>query len=335
MKNKKTIFIGLGKPTFPIPVLYRNIGKAFAQKGHQVHLIVHHDTAVEEETGNPTTHFWQWRTKFGRLIDIVYLAQLILKHRPDCVIAAHRETKLLVGVGFLLGVPHRITWYHTLGAQIDVDSKRSKWNRWLHRVSRIPLYRLFSTRIYCPSNSAAKDVQKYFLAPVSKCRVMNNFIYDPIESKSLNRAATQKNEERIVCPGRMDKSKGQDVLMRAIPKIREKFPLVKIYFLGTGPYAEEFKKLSQDLSVSKQCVFVGDVEHQKVLEHLLSASVSVIPSRIDNLPTTVVESLACGVPIISTLSGGIPEMLDDGQEGFFGAAGRFFGFSRKNDRNSI
>jgi glycosyltransferase involved in cell wall biosynthesis len=98
--------------------------------------------------------------------------------------------------------------------------------------------------------------------------------------------------------------------------LRERFPRAKVYFVGGGRNKEEFISLSQELGVSDHCVFMGSVQHSKVLSLMASASLTVCPSRMDNLPATVIESLSVGTPVVATNAGGIPDIFDHGVEGF-------------------
>lgn len=53
-----TIFIGMGKPTFPVPYFFLNLGHELARRGHSVHLLMHHQRAIPEKQGNPAIHYW-------------------------------------------------------------------------------------------------------------------------------------------------------------------------------------------------------------------------------------------------------------------------------------
>lgn len=56
--------------------------------------------------------------------------------------------------------------------------------------------------------------------------------------------------------------------------------------------------------------FLGEIPHSEVIKHLLSASIFVFPSYTEGFPNVILEAMACGIPIVATTVGAIPEMLD-------------------------
>ncbi len=143
--------------------------------------------------------------------------------------------------------------------------------------------------------------------------VLYNTLADPLSTTTtFSPLLTGLPEERIVCVGRLDTSKGQDILIHAIKILKAEFPRVRAYFVGSGKDANTFAQLAEKLDVSAHCTFVGSVPHSEVLLWMRSASLTIVPSRIDNLPTTAIESMAVGIPVIGTAVGGIPEVIGNG-----------------------
>lgn len=316
-----TVFIGMGKPTFPVPVHFLALGEELVKRGHQVHLLMHHHHKIEEHQGNPSIHYWPWRDGIRRFLDIFFLLRLLIKHKPDCVIAGHRETSLLLLIAMVLKVPVRAIYYHTLSTQIDLDTRRRKWIMTLHRLSRIPLYRWVATDVIGVSSEAIRDVIQSFRAPPQKCTLLHNTLPEPNGTISIESTLQGNVEERLLCVGRLDKSKGQDVLIQAVRLLEKKFPRIKLTFVGDGPYKEEFLKLCRALQLTQRCIFVGKKQHAEILPLMKSASIVICPSRVDNLPTVLIESLAVGTPVVATRVGGIVDIINHGVEGLLAKPG--------------
>lgn len=70
-----------------------------------------------------------------------------------------------------------------------------------------------------------------------------------------------------------------------------------------------------DLGLNDHIIFKGVINHEKVMNILSSTSMSIVPSRMDNLPTTAIEALSSGIPAIGTLAGGIPEIIINNYNG--------------------
>lgn len=305
-----TIFIGMGKPTFPIPFHFIALGEELARRGHQVHLLMHHPHRIEESRGNPAIHYWPFYYGPKRIWkDLTLLIPMLRTLHPVCVIAGHRDTTMLCLAGWLCKIPIRVWYYHTLSTQVNIISDYSPLRRGIRRLIRVPIYNLIITNFIGVSNAAQYDISKTYKVPTHKIQILYNSLDDPLSTSEITQKINGRPEERIVCVGRIDSSKGQDILIRAVVELQNDFPNVRVFFIGDGKDKERFAALAQQLGVEKKCVFIGTVAHADVLSWMHSASCTIVPSRMDNLPTTVIESMAVGTPVIATNVGGIPEIL--------------------------
>jgi len=104
--------------------------------------------------------------------------------------------------------------------------------------------------------------------------------------------------------------KGFDCLMRALQVLLDERQ-IRFGALVAGPYLEDRQLLSIPV------IETGNIAQEWMLRAVYSAAdVLVVPSREDNLPNVVLEALACGTPVIGSRVGGIPEMINHGQDGF-------------------
>ena len=79
---------------------------------------------------------------------------------------------------------------------------------------------------------------------------------------------------------------------------------------------EGCRALAQRLGIADRCLFRGDVPHERVLERMSHAKLTVAPSRTEAFGLINVESLAVGTPVIASRVGGIPEIIRDGVDGW-------------------
>ncbi|HYE74173.1 MAG TPA: glycosyltransferase family 4 protein, partial [Blastocatellia bacterium] len=211
----------------------------------------------------------------------------------------------------------RTGWYHTLSSQIDIDAKVERWKLKLMRWRKRLVFNA-ATHIVPASQAASKDVEQVFRIPHSKCRVFYNSLADPIsiEADDVEYHSRTEQSPKLVCAGRLYPTKGQDVLIRAVALLKEKGLDARVEFLGCGPEEDNLKSLASSLGIKDQCQFLGALPPYEVLSHLKAATVSVVPSRIDNNPLVVIESLSLGIPVVASGVGGILESMTDGREGF-------------------
>lgn len=123
--------------------------------------------------------------------------------------------------------------------------------------------------------------------------------------------------KRIVYAGRLVENKGIQFVIEAMKTVCEQFPETKFEIIGSGDYEKELKDLVNNYGLSSSVIFFGSISHESVIEHVYKAEVAVIPSIYDdNLPTIGLESLGAGRVIVATNIGGLPEIVDDGKNGY-------------------
>jgi glycosyltransferase involved in cell wall biosynthesis len=115
-----------------------------------------------------------------------------------------------------------------------------------------------------------------------------------------------------VCAGRLDHSKGQDVLLAALRRL----PDQRLTILGDGPERAALEALADQLDVADRCCFRGEVPRAEVLEEMSRSLVTVVPSRREAFGFVAAESLACGTPVAGSETGGLPEIVRNGVEGW-------------------
>ena len=111
--------------------------------------------------------------------------------------------------------------------------------------------------------------------------------------------------------------KGPDVLVNAMSKIIKHVPDVALVFAGKGVMREELEILSKDLGIEKNVRFVGFVEDCLKSLYYTAADIFCLPSMMSTecYPLTILEAMACGVPIVASMIGGIPDAVKDGENG--------------------
>jgi glycosyltransferase involved in cell wall biosynthesis len=120
----------------------------------------------------------------------------------------------------------------------------------------------------------------------------------------------------VVFLGRLRKYKGVQILLRAVPKIREKVPEVKVLIVGDGPHRETLEKLAARLGISDVVTFTGFVPSQERVRFLRTSHVAVTPSPKEGWGLTVVEANACGTPVVASRSPGLRDSVRHGETGF-------------------
>lgn len=244
--------------------------------------------------------------------DALYLGRLISEHRPDCIIANFSSVNMSILTGCAMGVPHRIAWYHTLSSQQRLDSDRQPWIDAALRFRKRFVYRL-ATHVIANTKAALGDIRAVYKLPSEKSSSLPYLIPDPREHVF---GGIPREQSKVICVGRLDYSKGQATLLRAVPEIRKSHPNLEVEFVGDGPARDEYQTLSRTLGLANCCRFLGRLELREVFALMASAAVCVAPSLSEALGLVNIEAQALETPVVASAVDGIPEVVQDGKTGF-------------------
>ncbi len=137
-----------------------------------------------------------------------------------------------------------------------------------------------------------------------------------VDQSWLNVAIKKKDEfSDLLYFGRIEHEKGIDILLKSFANVHQKFPSLKLHLIGEGNYLDYSKKLSKELNINSRTIFCGWKEKQEIQKIMSGCDLCVLPSRIESFGLTIAESMAAGIPVISTTAGAIPEIMKDGETG--------------------
>ncbi|MGH3969744.1 MAG: glycosyltransferase family 4 protein [Mycobacterium sp.] len=126
----------------------------------------------------------------------------------------------------------------------------------------------------------------------------------------------------VVCLSRLVPRKGQDMLIRALPQIRQRVDGAALVVAGGGPYLGALRQLAQRFRVAEHVTFTGPVPVAELPAHHALADVFAMPCRtrgagldVEGLGIVFLEASATGVPVVAGCSGGAPETVQPGKTG--------------------
>ncbi|KUH64917.1 alpha-(1-2)-phosphatidylinositol mannosyltransferase [Mycolicibacterium novocastrense] len=150
----------------------------------------------------------------------------------------------------------------------------------------------------------------------------DRFTPDEVARAQLRARYRLGNRPVVVCLSRLVPRKGQDMLIRAMPAIRQRVPDAALVIVGGGPYRSTLHKLAHSFGVADDVVFTDAVPGDELPAHHAMADVFAMPCRtrgagldVEGLGIVYLEASATGVPVVAGRSGGAPETVRDGQTG--------------------
>lgn len=256
---------------------------------------------------NLTIYDWPGKRPTG-IRDLLFAIKLFKKFKPDIAITNFAANNIMLLVSWMAGTKVRMCYHHTLVEQILTDINRvalsTKQRFFIARKGLI--YKLATHLLPC-SSAAKEDLIKYYKVSHVKAFVFPNALQD----RNLKNIGADRKTFGFI--GRLDYSKGVDILITAFQQIISHYPDVKLVIVGAGKQRQALEM--QALKYSSNIIFAGGVSYENVFKYLQTFTCLVVPSRTDNLPTVILEAFSCGTPVVASNTGGIPDMVKDGENG--------------------
>ncbi len=112
-----------------------------------------------------------------------------------------------------------------------------------------------------------------------------------------------------------------ECVIQAFKLIHDKYPTARLGIVGDGTLRLNLESLVMKLRLTDCITFYGRVEHSDIQNYYNEYDIFVNASKVDNLPGTILEAFACGLPVVTTSPGGIPHMVKDGETGILVKSG--------------
>ena len=307
-------------------VLATELGKALADKGHQVHFITYQQPVrLNEFNANifyhevrvptyPLFDYPPYETALAStMVDVISNNQLQLLHVHYAIphaSAAYMAKKILEGEGRRIPV---ITTLH--GTDITLVGRDKTY------APVVTFSINQSDAITAVSSNLRDETYKNF--PIRKnIEVIRNFVdvkrfrKKPIDA--FRKVIAPDNERIVTHASNFRRLKRVDDVVKIFAEINKALPS-KLLLVGDGPERPMAESLCRDLDICDDVRFVG---RQEQIEEILAISdVFLLPSDYESFGLAALEAMAAGVPVISTNAGGLPEINVQGKTGFLSPVG--------------
>lgn len=307
-------------------VVATELGKALAAHGHQIHFITYsqparldffsenlyyHEVSISKY---PLFDFPPYELALAsKLVDVVRFEKLDLLHVHYAIphaSAAFMAKQILATYGIHIPV---VTTLH--GTDITLVGRDKSYS---------PVV-TFSINQSDGVTAVSQNLKEETLSHFDITRdihVIPNFIdlqrFSLKPRQHFKQAIAPGDERVLVHTSNFRKVKRTDDVIRIFKKVKDAIPS-KLLMVGDGPERANAEQLSRDLGVSDDVRFLGK---QEAIEEILSVSdLFLIPSGSESFGLAALEAMACKVAVISSNTGGLPELNIDGVTGFLGDVG--------------
>lgn len=320
----------------PHGIFVHRLMKEIAKKGHEVHVLAPYTGGETEYTLEGVHverfHYFYPRrfeklsgragmidnVKEGFLVKIQVLTFLffnvihsILKLRKMDVVHVQWPIPNGLGAIFLKKI-YGIPYINTIHGEEVHLSKRYHLLfalRWLVNNSSKTITNSTATRKFCLE--AGLDGDKIEVIPFG----VDTDFFRPLD------VYKDENIFQILSVGYLIERKGFEYLIRAMPLVLEKHKQARLKIVGSGPLESKLKELIYELDLGDEVEIVNNVSDEELLMIYNSSDLFVLPSIVDSqgntegLGVVLLEAMACGLPVIGSDVGGIPDIIEDNKTG--------------------
>lgn len=241
----------------------------------------------------------------------VWYGVVIHKHRSvDVVVLSGFTEKILASVwAYIFGIP--VVWIE-FGPLSSVFTKFLQLPKFLYRlVATIP------ERVIVPSQNTATDLLSSARISLAKMEIIPCGTSQ--ESVEKFRDVSQPV---VICPSRLEKGKGQDILIEAFKEVVKAIPKAHLQIVGVGDFLPELQNLVKSYGLEKSVSFLGRV--RDVSEYMQKAQLVVFPSvwALEGFGLVVIEAMALAKPVVAFNRGPTNEIVVDGATGLLAEVGK-------------
>ena len=299
------------------------LGLALAQRGHEVHFVSYAQPFRLKEFNERVTFH---EVKIGAyplfehppysLALAVMLHEVAVKHELDVIHAHYAIPHAMSAIEArqLLGDERAVAVVTTLhGTDITLVGQDPSY----HAITKYSIEH--SDAVTAVSAYLRDETYRAFGCTTCEIQVIPNFVdlaeFHPPEPGTCGKGAAEKTLMHI---SNMRPVKRLQDVVRIFARVREKLP-ARLVLVGDGPERAVAEREVEALGVGKHVRFLGKVED--VAQALRWADLYLLPSDVESFGLSALEALATGVPVIGSNTGGLPEVVDHGVNGFLAAPG--------------
>ena len=307
-------------------IVATELGKALSKKGHEIHFITYsepvrlgelrknifyHEVRTSDYPLFKFTPYEQVLT--SKLVDVVKFERLDLLHVHYAIphaSAAYMAQQILKDQG--VEIPF-VTTLH--GTDITLVGKDPSFEP----VINFSINK--SNRVTAVSENLKKETFELFDIK-NNIEVIPNFIClkeYKLDNNDYYKKRFAPNNEKVICHvSNFRKVKRIEDVIIAFEGISKEMD-VKLLLVGDGPERARLEQISRNSKFSKNIFFLGSLKSTK--EVLNISDLFILPSSKESFGLSALEAMACGVPVIASDSGGIPEVISHGKSGFLNSVG--------------
>ncbi len=157
----------------------------------------------------------------------------------------------------------------------------------------------YARQVICVSHALKDRLIEHGVSEEKLTVIMNGV------DRSLFNAKDKGAGKYLLSVGNLVPLKGHEYILKALVKLTQE----RLTIIGSGELENSLKNLAYRLNISDRVSFLSNVPHRDLPAYYGQAKCTILMSSMEGMPNVVLESLACGTPVIATNVGGLPEVI--------------------------
>lgn len=226
-------------------------------------------------------------------------------------------------------VPHVLTYHSTLSGQRQGISSSKVRFRDLDSSEKMTLLSYPVIRLY-ESLSLARTRNIIAVSKAVRDELVKHYRYkgritvipNGIDVNRFKPDEKRGNRKRVIFSGRLIALKGPQLIIRAIPHVLKEHEDAVFVFAGAGS-REPYKRMLQETGIPEENFEFCYIDYRNMPQFYSSGDMLALPSLLESFPLSVLEAMACGLPVVASDVGDVAQLVKDGETGFLTAKGDY------------